>query len=104
MVSMNIKSNSPVGKLPNVIFLATAASFLFFLLYSTPHRVHHLFEEDQESPCVAYTLVRSCQISHGETLTFGFADVEFKDLPEIGESWIAHFFAATTSQRAPPFA
>jgi hypothetical protein len=43
-------------------------------------------------------------MSHGETLTFGFADVEFKDLPEIGESWSAHFFAATTSQRAPPFA
>ena len=25
--------------------LALAAAFLFFLLYSAPHRVHHLFEE-----------------------------------------------------------
>lgn len=30
--------------------LALAAAFLFFVLYSAPHRVHHLFEELGVSP------------------------------------------------------
>jgi hypothetical protein len=30
--------------------LALAATFLFFVLYSAPHRVHHLFEELSVSP------------------------------------------------------
>jgi hypothetical protein len=30
--------------------LALAAAFLFFILYSAPHRVHHLFEDLSVSP------------------------------------------------------
>ena len=63
-------------------YLATSALFLFFLIYSTPHRVHHFFDEhkahrtstiDQDpqserdttntpdTPCVIQTAAKTCQ-------------------------------------------
>jgi hypothetical protein len=65
-------------------YLATSAFFLFFLIYSTPHRVHHFFDEhkahqtstvDQDpqserdrtntpdTPCVIQTAAKTCQAS-----------------------------------------
>jgi hypothetical protein len=44
--SVHIASLERQGK----IRLALAGAFLFFVLYSAPHRVHHLFEELGVSP------------------------------------------------------
>ena len=44
--------------------LALAAAFLFFVLYSAPHRVHHLFEEIGVSPKSSDEAARSTPHSH----------------------------------------
>ena len=44
-------------------FAAAAGVFLFFLIKLTPHRVHHMFDENAENTCVAFTLSKGCALS-----------------------------------------
>ena len=40
-----MKARRPISKLKRRLYLSTATAFCFFLIASTPHRVHHLFEQ-----------------------------------------------------------
>ena len=41
-------SNHKLSRLSRGAYALLAASFLFFILYSAPHRVHHFFDQAQE--------------------------------------------------------
>jgi hypothetical protein len=59
-------------KLQRLAYMATVA-FFFFLICSTPHRVHHIFDKDQAPQCVAYTFVKSCQLKEHDAAVTKYA-------------------------------
>ena len=45
---MSYRSDPEMSRLSRGAYALLAASFLFFILYSAPHRVHHFFDQAQE--------------------------------------------------------
>jgi hypothetical protein len=102
-----------------------AAAFLFFLVYTTPHRVHHLFEQvspaDQqhaddhhkhsghqnksanESDCVFQTSVNRCAFGLTplfQPLTLAHLIQDVVDFPDTNRP--QQFLSAPFQIRAPP--
>jgi hypothetical protein len=107
--------------------LGTAALFLFFLIHSPPHRVHHFFDDytarsdtpsDQhshdpqgtpnpsrlpETTCVVQMVVKDCHINLTAAITGTALSIflkEFSAPPNLSIS--AHVFAEAFQIRAPP--
>jgi hypothetical protein len=105
-------------------YLATSTLFLFFLIYSTPHRVHHLFDEHkaqsgstaEQSPegpnhtpkspdtsCAFHLASKSCHISLTSTVHIASVPLFIKDLASILNTRIVSSFLPNAFQiRAPP--
>jgi hypothetical protein len=87
-----------------IAYLAAAALFLSFLLYSAPHQVHHAFQPRHATPCIAFSIVKSCHLDATAAVDLLFAR-SFSGRPaltiEISDS---HSTLAAVSQRAPPSA
>src|SRR5215510_9381870 len=80
---------------------AAAATFLFFLIDLTPHRVHHMFDEHAENTCVAFTLSKGCALSAPSApyvAAFTFTLQIFPALPKV---WISHLSPSPFHNRAP---
>ena len=83
-------------------YLAAAALFLFFLVYSAPHRVHHAFDSDDAAPCVAFSVAKSCHLQLASTVDFSVTQIASESVVPSLESWTPSFTPAPFSQRAPP--
>lgn len=82
--------------------LAAAALFLVFLLYSAPHRVHHVFESDQAAPCAALSAAKSCHLQPAATVELAADRISDETALILPEVWIPSFSPSPFSQRAPP--
>jgi hypothetical protein len=93
------KENFRADRLP---YFAAAALFLFFLLYSAPHQVHHAFDPEHSAPCLAFSVAKSCHLQL--TSVFDLAIVQTASEPIVPsfEVWIPYFTLSPFSQRAPP--
>src|SRR5439155_25755937 len=82
---MDGKKSRGLMKFPRLASLATSALFVFFLIYSTPHQVHHFFDQhkapdggstvdrdlqcerhkpnSQDTNCVFQIVTKSCHLS-----------------------------------------
>jgi hypothetical protein len=111
-------------KLGRFAYLATSALFLFFLIYSTPHRVHHLFDNhkshgastvDQstegqshnpkstDTSCVFHLASKSCHISLTSAIHIASVPIFINDLSSRFDTRIVSSFLPNAFQiRAPP--
>jgi hypothetical protein len=82
-------------------YFAAAALFLFFLLYSAPHQVHHAFD-DHPSPCLTFAVAKGCSLDSAPTVNFFIAPTATERLVQSFEVWVPYFTPSPFSQRAPP--
>lgn len=103
-LEFNTMDFQPSRRTDRITYLAAAALFLSFLIYSAPHQVHHAFQPRHAAPCAAYLIAKSCHLQPATAVDFSFVRT-------VGE-WIApavafpppHLRSASVSQRAPPSA
>lgn len=89
-------------KFPLLARVGTAALFTFFLVYSTPHRVHHLFENTQKTPCAVYTISQGCHADQTEPVVLPLELIVLDGRSEPQESRTRSVTLSPFSQRAPP--
>jgi hypothetical protein len=82
-------------------YLAAAALFLFFLLYSAPHQVHHAFD-DHAAPCLAFAVAKGCHLQLTSTISFSVTPIASAWIVPSLDVWIPYFIPSPFSQRAPP--
>src|SRR5215471_1866629 len=80
---------------------AAAAVFLFFLIELTPHRVHHMFE-NAENTCVAFTLSKGCALSAPSAPYVATFTFTLQLFPAFTKVWISYFSPSPFRKRAPP--
>lgn len=85
-----------------VLYLAACALFLFFLVYSAPHRVHHFFDPNPGDTCVTFTLSNSCQLDPTSTTSLPFNQAALGGIALSLEAIIPHLPPSAFRQRAPP--
>jgi hypothetical protein len=92
-------------KTDRLSYLAAAALFLFFLLYSAPHQIHHSFEHsDSPSPCQAFAVAKGCHLQTISPIDFSFTPTASAAIVFSPSVWIPYFTPSPFSQRAPPTA
>lgn len=82
--------------------LAAAGLFLLFLIYSTPHQVHHAFDPSHSAPCLAFSVAKSCHLQVAAPVDFSFAETVHAWVVASYEVRIPYSTPAPVSQRAPP--
>ena len=87
-----------------VIYLATLALFLFFLISSAPHFVHHSFDQSQTAPCLAFSIAKGCHLKPTSAIILPVIQAAVKGIFLSFEVWNPHFTPSPFSQRAPPVA
>jgi hypothetical protein len=95
--------NDPRPTVNRNIALLVGCLFIFLLVASAPHRVHHLFDSD-ESPksCVVFTLSKGCHLSLTPTATIFVIETFVEKLFLLFELAIPTLVLSPFSQRAPP--
>ena len=86
------------------LYLATSALFLFFLIYSAPHLVHHSFDESQATPCLVFSLAKGCHIKPVSAIDLLITHVVIEKIALSVEVWISYLRPSPFSIRAPPVA
>jgi hypothetical protein len=122
---MDVKKSRGLMKFPRLASLATSALFLFFLIYSTPHQVHHFFDQhkashsnsradqdpqgerhkpnSQDTTCVFQIVAKSCHLSAISFIDIFSAPVSTKNLSSLCKARIASYLLSDAFQiRAPP--
>lgn len=84
--------------------LFVSAVFLFFLIELMPHRVHHMFEEDAENPCIAFTISKGCSLSASSTAHIALAKPITQPLVSAFQIWISYLSPSPFLKRGPPVA
>jgi hypothetical protein len=112
--------------------IVSAAAFVFFLLYTAPHRVHHFFEQrmaaadphdharssdrnathehdhegnsprPQRSDCAAQMAAQSAHFAAPPLIEFPFSIFARARAELVEAGWAASFNPSPFSQRAPP--
>jgi hypothetical protein len=96
------EENFRADRLPS---FAAAALFLFFLLYSAPHRVHHSFEEhDAPSACLVFSVAKGCSLDSPSSVDFSITRILVEPPVPSLKVWTPYFLSSPFSQRAPPTA
>lgn len=81
--------------------LAVAVLFLFFLAYSTPHRIHHFFEQQQTAnACPVYSLAHGCHLQEVFVFIVSFTRAVIEAVTPAGESWVPYVATSLFSPRA----
>ena len=105
-------------------YLATSALFLFFLIYSTPHRVHHLFDDHKahgvptvepspegeshnakspDASCVFHLASKSCHVSLASAIDIAALPIFIKNLFSPSNTrFVSHLLPRAFQIRAPP--
>jgi len=96
-----VKGSLEAGRL---LYLAASALFLFFLISSVPHLVHHSFDKSQPAPCVALSIAKSCHLKPTSFINLPIVQVTFEAISLSFEVWIPFLTPSPFSKRAPPLA
>lgn len=93
------KANSQGERL---FYLAASALFLFFLIYSTPHLVHHSFGQSRLTPCLVFSTAKGCHLQPTSIIDFSVTQITSEWVAPSFEVWIPYLDSSPFSQRAPP--
>ncbi len=122
---MDGKKSRGLMKFPRLASLATSALFVFFLIYSTPHQVHHFFDQhkapdsgstvdrdpqgerhkpnSQDTTCVFQIVAKSCHLSATSFIDIFSVPVSTKNLSSLSNAHIPSYLLSDPFQiRAPP--
>ena len=94
-----VKNNQRMNRF---FYLAASALFLFFLISSAPHLVHHSFDESQTTPCPIFSLAKSCHLKPTSAIDLPSTHLFTEKIVLSIEVWIPYFTPSPFSQRAPP--
>jgi len=86
----------------HVLYLTALALFLFFLVCSTPHRVHHFFDPNPGDACLTFALAKSCHLESTSAISLPFSQVAFGGIALFLEASIPHRPPSAFLPRAPP--
>jgi hypothetical protein len=81
--------------------------FLSFLVYSTPHQVHHLLEHPHSArpaPCQAFAVAKSCHLQVATAPVFSFEETVVEWLAPAAVDSLRPSTTSPVSARAPPLA
>ena len=93
------KANSQGERL---FYLAASGLFLFLLIYSTPHLVHHSLDQPLSGPCPVFSAAKGCQVQPGSIIDFSIAQITSEWVTPSFEVWIPYLSPSPFSKRAPP--
>ena len=97
-----MKSPKQYFRADRLLYLAAAGLFLLFLIYSTPHQVHHAFDPDHSAPCLAFSVAKSCHLQTAAAVDFSFEQTVSERIAPSVDIWIPYSSPSPVSQRAPP--
>lgn len=84
------------------IALLIGALFVFLLVSSAPHRVHHLFDSDSQNGCVVFTLSKGCHLNPTLALNLFVIQTFIEEVFSSAEIWIPYLSTSPYFGRAPP--
>jgi hypothetical protein len=89
-----------------LLYVAGPALFLFFLIESTPHYVHHAFDHDQSEAesCLVFSVAKGCHLKPPASFQLPVIKVAIGRTALSLEVWIPYAIPSPISQRAPPLA
>lgn len=122
---MGKKESKRSMKLRQFAYLVTSAFFLSFLIFSTPHRVHHFFDEhklpdrfttgnndrqgnhhrtnSEETTCVFQTVAKTCHVSVSSAVHVFSVPVFIKTVLLPSDARVpSRFLLNALKIRAPP--
>jgi hypothetical protein len=82
----------------------SGAAFLFFILFTAPHLVHHSFDDSQPSACQAFAIAKGCHIQPVSVAGIFTRHVALETFLASLPVWIPRLAIFPFSQRAPPVA
>lgn len=94
-----VKNNQRMNRF---FYLAASALFLFFLIYSTPHLVHHSFAQPLSGPCPVFSMAKGCHLKPASVIQLPITLVATTGIILSFEVWIPYLTPSPFSQRAPP--
>lgn len=80
----------------------TAALLLFFLVQSSPHRVHHSFDQTKAAQCVVFSVAQGCHLKPTSAINLPIAQISIEGVTLSLEVLIPYRTPSPFSQRAPP--
>jgi hypothetical protein len=87
----------------NLMSLLSGSIFIYFILSTTPHLVHHLFDESPTPPCQVYAIAKSCHIQPVSVTTLSPDRFVIEKTSSVSlATWIPYLDPSPFSQRAPP--
>jgi|SRR3989338_3610046 len=95
----NTKRNLGAGRL---LYLAVSVLFLFFLVYSTPHRVHHSFSQPLSGPCPVFSIAKGCHLQPVSEIQLPVIEVTIEGTTLSPEVWVPYLTSIPFPIRAPP--
>lgn len=82
----------------------TAALLLFFLVQSSPHRVHHSFDQGEAAQCVVFSVAQGCHLKPTSAISLPAIHIAIEGIALSLEAWISYLPPSPFSIRAPPVA
>lgn len=83
---------------------ATAAAFLFLLVESAPHRVHHFFDQADAARCLIFSVAKGCHLKATSAISLPTLYVAIEEILLSFELWIPYLSPSPFLKRAPPVA
>src|SRR5713226_7107446 len=88
----------------NLMSLLSGAIFIFFILSSTPHLVHHAFDDSRATTCQAFAIAKGCHIKPVSVDGLLTNDLVIETFFAPSTVWIPRLATSPFSPRAPPAA
>jgi hypothetical protein len=82
--------------------LPAAVLFVFLIVSSAPHRVHHLFDQDSRAHCAVFTLSKACDLDSTSPVNFSGAEILVETVVLAHDIWIPYLSPSPYFGRAPP--
>jgi hypothetical protein len=84
--------------------LLAAFLFIFFVLLTAPHLVHHSFDDSQPTACQAFAIAKGCHIKPVSVDRLLTNDLVIETFVAPLTVWIPRLTTSPFSPRAPPAA
>ncbi|HWP58864.1 MAG TPA: hypothetical protein VNL14_13310 [Candidatus Acidoferrales bacterium] len=104
---MCIKNGAMLYKAPSKRSLRLASAIaafclVFFLIELMPHRVHHMFDEDAQNSCIAFTISKGCALGASAATHVDSIAWPSPLLLPAAPLWASHRSPSPFDGRAPP--
>ena len=94
----------PKTRLTYQLCADTAALFLFFLIETAPHQVHHFFDQAEAAQCVVFSVAQGCHLKTVSAIIFPNPESVIQEILLFPAIWIPDVQPSPFFSRGPPLA